>query len=406
MKSRMSLPSQMALGLVLGLFVGGIFSSFGWSGSWFLPIGKVFISLVRMLVVPLVFFTLVAGSASIADITKLGRVALKTVIFYLVTTGFAITIGLVLANLFQPGIGLNIAIEGLQYKEVTPPSLGAVLLDIIPINPIQALATGNMLQIIFFAILLGFTLSTLGSLAHPVTKNIEIMAEAMIKMTGYVMIYAPIGVFGLMAYTVSMHGLEVLLPLTKLILVMYLASLAQILFVYLPCMRFSGVSFSSFLKELASPLMIAFSTCSSAAALSANLQGSQRLGASKTVSNFSIPLGNTINMDGAAIYMGVAAVFAAEIYGIPLPLEKQLTIIFLAILASIGSMGVPGAALIMITMVFTQVGIPLEAIALIAGVDRIMDMARTTINVLGDATAAVFVSKIEGELTPKEKDIT
>lgn len=403
MKSKMSLPSQMAIGLVLGLVVGGIFSSFSWDGSWFLPIGKVFISLVRMVVVPLVFFTLVAGAASIADITKLGRVALKTVIFYLSTTGLAITIALALANLMQPGVGLNIATEGLQYKEILPPSIGTVLLNIIPINPIQALAEGNMLQVIFFAILLGFTLSTLGDFAQPVAKNVNIMAEAMIKMTGYVMIYAPIGVFGLMAYTVSMHGLEVLLPLGKLIVVMYLASLAQILLVYLPCMRFSGVSASRFFKTLASPLMIAFSTCSSAAALSANLVGSQKLGASKTVSNFSIPLGNTINMDGAAIYMGVAAVFAAEVYGIPLPIDKQLTIVFLAILASIGSMGVPGAALIMVTMVFTQVGIPLEAIALIAGVDRVMDMARTTINVLGDATGAVFVSKLEGELTPEDE---
>ena len=404
MANKFSLPTQMAIGLVLGLCVGAAFSTAGWDGSWFKPIGQVFINLVRMLVVPLVFFTLVAGAASIADISKLGRVALKTMVFYLLTTALAISIALILANFFEPGVGLNIVTEGVQYKQVAPPSISSVLLNIIPINPIQALATGNMLQIIFFAILLGFTLSTLGDFAKPMTKIIDVMAEVMIKMTGYVMVYAPIGIFGLMAYTVSMYGLEVLLPLAKLILVMYIASLAQILLVYLPCMRFCGISPLQFIKGLASPLIIAFSTCSSAAALSSNLQSSQRLGASKTVSSFSIPLGNTINMDGAAIYMGVAAVFAAEIYGIPLPLDKQLTIVLLAVLASIGSMGVPGAALIMVTMVFAQVGIPLEAIALIAGVDRIMDMARTTINVLGDATAAIFVTKLEGELVPPKED--
>ena len=208
------------------------------------------------------------------------------------------------------------------------------------------------------------------------------------------MLYAPIGVFGLMAYTVSMHGLSVLLPLIKLVLVMYLACILQILIVYLPCVKVTGLTPSRFLKGLASPMMIAFTTCSSAAALSTTLLSVQKLGASRSVSSFSIPLGNTINM-------GIAAIFAAEVYGIPMPLDRQLTVILLAVLASIGSMGVPGAALIMITMVFTQVGIPLEAIALVAGVDRIMDMARTTINVLGDATGALFVSKLESDFDPE-----
>lgn len=215
------------------------------------------------------------------------------------------------------------------------------------------------------------------------------------------MLYAPIGVFGLMAYTVSMHGLGVLLPLIKLVLVMYLACILQILIVYLPCVKVTGLPFRQYFKGLASPMMIAFTTCSSAAALSTTLLSVQKLGASRSVSTFSIPLGNTINMDGAAIYMGIAAIFAAEVYGIPMPLDRQLTVLLLAVLASIGSMGVPGAALIMITMVFTQVGIPLEAIALVAGVDRIMDMARTTINVLGDATGALFVSKLESDFDPE-----
>ena len=217
-------------------------------------------------------------------------------------------------------------------------------------------------------------------------------------MTNMVMMYAPIGVFGLMAYTVSMHGLSVLLPLIKLVLVMYLACILQILIVYLPCVKVTGLTPSRFLKGLASPMMIAFTTCSSAAALSTTLLSVQKLGASRSVSSFSIPLGNTINMDGTAIYMGVAAVFAAEVYGIPLTLSDQLTVMLMGLLASIGTAGVPGAGLIMVSLVFTQISIPLEALALIAGIDRVLDMIRTSINVLGDATGALLVSKLEGDL--------
>lgn len=309
-------------------------------------------------------------------------------------------IGLVLANIFQPGSGLSISTEGLKAKDVAPPTLVDVFLNIVPINPIEALSKGNMLQIIFFALLFGFGLSVIGDKGKQVLHFFDGAADVMIKVTGFVMLYAPIGVFGLMAYTVSMHGLSVLLPLIKLVLVMYLACILQILIVYLPCVKITGLTPSRFLKGLASPMMIAFTTCSSAAALSTTLLSVQKLGASRSVSSFSIPLGNTINMDGAAIYMGIAAIFAAEVYGIPMPLDRQLTVILLAVLASIGSMGVPGAALIMITMVFTQVGIPLEAIALVAGVDRIMDMARTTINVLGDATGACLFQSWKAISTP------
>ena len=395
---RMSLPTQMAIGMILGIIVGALTPVFNFDPSYFKPVGQLFISLVRMVVVPLVLTTLVAGAASVGDVSRLGRVAGKTLIYYLVTTAVAVIIGLVLANLFQPGSGLNISTDGLTAKNVTPPPLVDVLMNIVPINPVDALAKGNMLQIIFFAMLFGFGLSSAGEKGKIVYSFFDGAAEVMVKVTSAVMLYAPIGVFGLMAFTVSMHGLSVLLPLVKLVAVMYVACLCQVLIVYMPCVKFCGITPAKFLKGLAEPLMISFTTCSSAAALSSNLFSVQKLGASKPVSSFSIPLGNTINMDGAAIYMGIAAIFAAEVYGIPMPLDKQLTVILLAILASIGSMGVPGAALIMVTMVFTQVGIPLEAIALVAGVDRIMDMARTTINVLGDATGALFVSKLENDL--------
>ena len=392
--SRMSLPTQMAIGMVLGIAAGALTQAMGLDPSWYKPVGQLFINLVRMVVVPLVLTTLVAGAASVGDVSKLGRVAGKTLAYYLVTTAVAVVIGLVLANIFQPGSGLSISTEGLKAKEVAPPTLVDVFLNIVPINPIEALSKGNMLQIIFFALLFGFGLSVIGDKGKQVLHFFDGAADVMIKVTGFVMLYAPIGVFGLMAYTVSMHGLGVLLPLIKLVLVMYLACILQILIVYLPCVKVTGLPFRQYFKGLASPMMIAFTTCSSAAALSTTLLSVQKLGASRSVSTFSIPLGNTINM-------GIAAIFAAEVYGIPMPLDRQLTVLLLAVLASIGSMGVPGAALIMITMVFTQVGIPLEAIALVAGVDRIMDMARTTINVLGDATGALFVSKLESDFDPE-----
>lgn len=394
-KTRMSLPAQMAIGMVLGIIAGALIPVLGFNPGWFQPIGQLFINLVRMVVVPLVFTTLIAGAASVCDVRELGRVATKTIAYYFATTAAAVVIGLVLANLINPGLGLSIPTDNLATKEVTAPPLVKVLMDIVPINPVEALSSGKMLQIIFFALLFGFGLSMIGEKGVPVFRFFDACAEVMIKITGIVMLYAPIGVFGLMAFTVASHGLSVLLPLIKLVGVMYLACLCQILLVYLPFVRLSGLTPGQFLRGVSAPLIIAFTTCSSAAALSSNLLSVQKLGASKSVSSFSIPLGNTINMDGAAIYMGVAAIFAAQIYGIPMPIDKQLTVILLAVLASVGSMGVPGAALIMITMVFTQVGIPLEAIALVAGVDRIMDMARTTINVLGDATGALLVSKLE-----------
>ncbi|OUO54171.1 dicarboxylate/amino acid:cation symporter [Desulfovibrio sp. An276] len=398
---KMGLPMQMGIGMVLGILVGLLASNMGWSASYFQPLGQLFINLIRMVVVPLVFVTLVAGAASVGDVRSLGRIATKTLIYYFLTTAIAIVIGLILANIFQPGVGLDLSKDNLKAVNVTPPALSAVLLGIIPINPMDALAKGNMLQIIFFAVLVGLCINMCSEKTKVVSSFFDGMSEIMIKVTTIVMLYAPIGVFALMAVTVTNHGIAVLLPLIKLVAIMYVASICQILFIYLPCVRYSKIKFTTFFKVLSAPLMIAFTTCSSAAALSANLIGVQKLGASKQVSTFSIPLGNTINMDGAAIYMGIASIFAAQVYGIPMPLDKQITIVIMAILASIGSMGVPGAALIMITMVFTQVGIPLEAIALVAGVDRIMDMARTTINVLGDATGAVFVSRLENDLDPE-----
>ena len=397
-RSKMNLPTQMIIGLVLGVIVGSIASS-SVTATYLRPFGQLFITLIRMVVVPLVLSTIIAGAAGIHDLSKLGRVASKTIIYYFLTTAIAVLIGLVLANIVQPGVGLNLSKEGLQAKSVTPPKLIETLLAIVPMNPVDALAKGNMLQVIFFAVIFGFALSSLGEPGRPLLRIFELMGDVMIRMTNMVMMYAPIGVFGLMAYTVSQHGLSVLLPLGKLIMVIAIAAVIHVFVCYIPLIKFVvGMPVSKFFRGIFEPWLIAFTTCSSAAALPANLQAVRRLGATKSVSSFSIPLGNTINMDGTAIYMGVAAVFAAEIYGIPLTISDQFTVLIMGLLASIGTAGVPGAGLIMITIVFTQVGIPLEAIALIAGIDRILDMIRTSMNVTGDATGAVLVTKLEGEL--------
>lgn len=396
---KLSLTTLMLIALILGCASGILVSEVGIDPSYFKPLGDLFITLIRMVVVPLVFTTIVSGVAAVGDVNRLGKIALKTLLFYFVTTAFAVAIGLIVGNLF--GIGLDHSLVEItqestsSLKELAPPSLLAVFMGIVPLNPIKALADGNMLQIIFFALFLGLSLSAIGEKGKPALILFESLAEGMVKLTQLVMYYSPIGVFGLMTYAIGMHGISVLIPLMKLILLMALASSIHVLFVYLPCVRFSGITLRSFFKAMSEPLLIAFSSASSAAALSTNLMQVQKLGSHKSVASFTIPLGNTINMDGTAIYMGLAAIFAAHIYGIPLSIEDQVMVIIISVLASIGTMGVPGAALIMVSMVFIQIGIPLEAITLIAGVDRILDAFRTSVNVLGDATAAIVISKSE-----------
>ena len=260
-------------------------------------------------------------------------------------------------------------------------------------------------EIIFFAVMFGFCLSALGERGRPLLEFFEIMGDVMIRMTNAVMRFAPIGVFGLISYTVSRYGLSVLLPLGKLILASFLATVTFVIVVYGPIIAgYVRIPIMKYVKGIFEPWLIAFTTCSSAAAMPANLLASRRLGSTKTIASFAVPLGNTINMNGTAIYMGVTAIFGAQVYGIDLSMADQITIVLMGVLAAIGTAGVPGAGLIMSTIVFTQVGIPLEAVALIAGIDRILDMIRTSINVVGDSTTALVVSKLEGELGTEPVD--
>ena len=397
-KMKISLAWQMMIGLALGIAVGAVVDS-SFAQTYLQPLGTLFIRLIRMVVVPLVIATIIAGAAGISDTSKLGRVATKVLCVYAITTAVAVAIGLVFASVIQPGLGINLSTEGLQAKQVTPPALVDTLLDIVPINPMEAFAKGNMLQIIFFAVIFGFALAGLGERGKPVLKFFELVGDTMVRVTNMVMHYAPIGVFGLMAYTVSRHGLQVLLPLFQLILSSFLATATLVFLVLIPLVYIlSRIPMMKFLRGIFEPWLIAFTTCSSAAALPANLAAARRLGATKSIASFSIPLGNTINMNGTAVYMGVCSIFAAEVYGLDLTMVDQVTIVLMGVLAAIGTAGVPGAGLIMTTIVFTQVGIPLEAVALIAGIDRILDMIRTSINVVGDVASAVIVTNLEGDL--------
>ncbi len=397
-KPKISLAWQMMIGLALGVVVGALVEQ-ETAKTFLQPLGDLFIRLIRMVVVPLVLATIIAGAAGISDTSKLGRVATKTLICYALTTAVAVAMGLIFASFIQPGVGLDLSTEGLAAKAVEAPPLTQTLLNIVPINPMQAMSEGQMLQIIFFAVIFGFGLSALGERGKPVLNFFELVGDTMIRVTHIVMLYAPIGVFGLIAYTVSRHGLGVLLPLFQLILSSFLATAFFVIVLFVPLVRVvTGIPMMTFYKGVFEPWLVAFTTCSSAAALPANLNAARRLGSTKAVASFSIPLGNTINMNGTAIYMGVCSIFAAEVYGLDLTMADQLTIVLMGVLAAVGTAGVPGAGLIMTTVVFTQVGIPLEAVALIAGVDRILDMIRTSINVVGDVASAVIVTRLEGDL--------
>lgn len=394
----MGLAMQMLIGLVLGVIVG-MFLDSQFATTYVKPFGDLFIRLIRMVVVPLVFATLVAGVAGISDVSKLGRVAIKTLVIFMVTSAIAVIFGLLIANIIDPGIGLTLSTEGLKAAQVKAPSFVQTLLDIVPINPMEAFAKGSILQIIFFAIMFGFCLNFLGEKGKPVYHFFDIVGNLMIHMTQVVMRYAPIGVFALMAVVVSQHGLAVLLPLGKLILASFIATALLVILIYIPIVMFIiRIPVGEYFKGIFEPWLIAFTTCSSAAAMAANLVASRRLGATNSIASFAVPLGNTINMNGTAVYMGVCTVFAAQIYGLPLTMGDQVIVVITGVLAAVGTAGVPGAGLIMSTLVFTQIGIPLEVIALIAGVDRVLDMIRTSINVVGDSTTALMVSRMEGEL--------
>jgi len=393
---RIPLWQKIITGLVLGVLAGALM---GEQASVFKPLGDIFINGIKMLIVPLVFSTLVVGITGMRDPQKMGRVGAKTITLYLVTTAFAIVIGLIAATIFQPGVGADASMSAAQQTSEAP-SLVDIVVGLVPSNPLQAMIEGNILQIIVFAIGLGISLMLIGEKGEPVVRVFESFAEAMYKLTAIVMAFAPFGVFGLMANVSGQYGLDVLLPLAKVIGVVYLACLVHVLVVYTGLLTLIGrLNPLRYLQGIVDALVVSFSSASSSGTLPVSIRCAQKnLGVSEGVSSFVLPVGATINMDGTAIYQGVAALFVAQLVGADLSMMDYGMIVLTGTLASIGTAGVPGAGLIMLSIVLAQIGLPLEAIGVVAGIDRILDMARTSVNVAGDLMVTTLVGKSEKEL--------
>ena len=386
---------QIGIGFILGIVAGAVL---GEKVQVVEPVGNIFLTLLKMLIVPLVFSSLVVGAASIGDPRDLGRIGIKTIAFYLVTTAVAITIGLLLGNFLQPGVGMAIG-EGAAFTAPEAPSIKNVIMGLFPANPLKAAVDGNMLQIIVFALFLGVSAVLAGEKGKPFINFFDSLAETMYKLTGIVMKIAPYGVFALIAVTVSKYGMSVLAPFAKVILAVYVGCALQVILVYSGLITvFVKKSPFWFLRGIREAGLTAFVTRSSSATLPITMRNTQEnLGVSEKVSSFVLPLGATINMDGTALYQGVCALFVAQAYGLSLGMGAQLSIVLTATLASVGTAGVPGAGLIMLTLVLTAVGLPLEGVALVAGIDAVLDMARTAVNVVGDSCVATVVASTEGE---------
>jgi len=392
----MKLWAKILIGLVAGMIVGIIL---GPRAEYLKPIGTLFINAIKMLIVPLIFSSLVVGVTSMKDPKKMGRVGLKTLGLYLGTTAIAITIGLIIGTILQPGVGLDFeSVEKVAPQE--SPSFVDTLVNLIPQNPVGALAGGNVLQIIVFSIFLGLAINFTGEKGKPLANFFESLAEVMYKLTAMVMQMAPYGVFALMAWVAGKYGLSVLLPLIRVILGVYIGCVIHAIFTLGGAITLlARLNPIQFFKGIFDAQVVAFTTTSSSGTLPVTMSCAQEnLGVSKSVSSFVLPLGATINMDGTALYQGVSALFVAQAYGIDLNFGSYITIILTSTLASIGTAGVPGAGLIMLSLVLSSVGLPLEGVAIIAGIDRVLDMARTAINVTGDAMVSLLIAKSENEL--------
>jgi Na+/H+-dicarboxylate symporter len=409
----MTLTAKVLWAMLLGIIVGLIINLTGLNaaesftneyvvGGLFYVVGKLFITALKMLVVPLVFFSLISGVFGIGDISKLGKVGAKSFALYMMTTAMAIAMAIGLAALIIPMFNTAHA-QSADFVGKEAPPLSDVLINIIPSNVIEAFASGNMLQIIFFSILLGISLLMVGKKAKGIAEGVEVMNEAMMNMVNIVMSVAPYAVFALLAKAVAELGLDLLAQLAVYVVVVIVALLLHLFGTLMVILKlFSRLSPKIFLTKIRDAQIFAFSTASSNATIPVTLRSvTNRMGVDNSVASFTVPFGATINMDGTAIMQGVATVFIANVYGVDLGISGYLTVILMSVLASIGTAGVPGVGLIMLSMVFVQVGLPVEGIGLILGVDRLLDMIRTAVNVTGDAVVTCVVAKSENELDEK-----
>ncbi|WP_293006134.1 dicarboxylate/amino acid:cation symporter [Nitrosomonas sp.] len=404
------MTTKIIIWMIAGLLLGSLINTFAYDVAFiqdylvhglFHVVGTIFINLLKMLVVPLVTFSLICGVCGIGDVKKLGRVGIKAFGLFLLTTTLAISLALLVSVTINPGKDFNLT-QSTQTEFVAPepPLISQVFIDLIPSNPVTAFAEGNMLQIIFFTILFAICLLMVGERGRSLVDGAEKLNDVMMQLVNVVMSIAPYGVFALMAKTFALQGIDLILPMIGYFGIVILVLICHVTGTLMLLLKFFGrVSPMQFLKKMRTAQVFAFSTSSSNATIPVTLRTvEKRMGVDNSTASFVVPFGATINMDGTAIMQGVATVFIANIYGIELGLMGYLTVIGMSVLASIGTAGVPGVGLIMLAMVFNQVGLPVEGIALIMGVDRLLDMMRTAINVTGDAVVTLIVARSENNV--------
>jgi proton glutamate symport protein len=400
-----SLTTQILAGLVLGAVVGVVWPHAGVASK---PLADAFLRLIKMIIAPLVFSTLVAGVAGAGDLKAMGRVGLKAIIYFEVATTIALVIGLVLVNVFQPGSGLAVpnVVAGGDTTAVAAIARNQqsgwdMVLHLVPTSVVDAMARGDILQVVVFSLFFGVALAAMGASGRPVLAVVESIAHVMFKVTSYVMVFAPVGVFAAVASTVGGRGVAILLTLGKLIALMYVGLALFVLIVVVGVSYLIGVPFLRFARAIREPFLIALTTASSEAALPKSLEVMEQFGVPKRIVAFVLPLGYTFNLDGTTLYLSLASVFVAQLAGVPMTLGQQLWMMLTLMLASKGVAGVPRGALVVLAATLTQFSLPLEGAAILLGVDQIMDMGRTAVNVMGNCIAAAVVARWEGVLAPE-----
>jgi proton glutamate symport protein len=402
-RKKIALAWQILIGLILGIVVGAVFYGNPSVATWLQPIGDIFLHLIKMIVIPIVISSLIVGVAGVGDIKKLGKLGGKTILYFEIITTLAIIVGLFVANAFHPGTGVNINtlhktdIE--QYVQTTQDvekhSFIDTFVNIVPTNLFTSLANGDMLAIIFFSVMFGLSIAAVGEKGKPVLKFFQGTADAMFYMTNVIMRFAPFGVFALIGVTVSKFGIQSLIPLSKLVVLVYLTMIFFIIVILGLVARLMGVNIVHILRILKEELILAYSTSSSETVLPKIMEKMERFGCPKAITSFVIPTGYSFNLDGSTLYQAIAAIFIAQMYGIHLSWSQQITLLLTLMVTSKGIAGVPGVSFVVLLATLGSVGIPVEGLAFIAGVDRLMDMARTVVNVIGNSLAAIVMSKWE-----------
>ncbi|MEH7076454.1 cation:dicarboxylate symporter family transporter [Neobacillus drentensis] len=409
---RIGLAWQIFIGLVLGIAVGGFFYGNPHVVEYLQPIGTIFIRLIKMIVIPIVISSLIVGVAGAGDMKSLGRLGGKTLLYFEIITTIAILVGLLAANLFHPGTGIdrshltktdiNTYVTTAQTTESH--SMIDTFVNIVPTNVIQALANGDMLAIIFFSVMFGLGVAAVGEKGKPVIQFFKGTAEAMFYVTNQIMKLAPLGVFALIGVTVSTFGLSSLIPLGKLVLVVYGSMIFFIVVVMGIVAKIAGYNIFNLIKYLKDELLLGYSTASSETVLPKLMEKMEQLGCPKTITSFVIPTGYSFNLDGSTLYQAIASLFIAQMYGIHMSIGHQITLVLVLMLTSKGIAGVPGVSFVVLLATLGSVGIPVEGLAFIAGIDRILDMARTAVNIVGNSLAALVITKWESNKGKEQED--